>query len=112
MELILAGNSLGKISSDFSRSLIVTLLNELAYNKLIGRKANFRNADITSVRRFKNKRIYEERLKLSEGSKVISKLKNNKNFFLFMTHDIMVNYNFFKKIKLKHKMIQLYRNPF
>ncbi len=111
-ENILAGAALKKVSFDFAKSFIITAFNELAYNKLLGRKLNFRPLDITSVKNFKNKYIYENRLRLSEGNQVIKRLKSSKNFFPYMTHDFMPHFQLLKKMNFNFKTIQMYRNPF
>jgi len=111
-ENILAGVAQKKVSFDFAKSFIITTFNELAYNKLLGRKLNFRSSDITSVENFKNSNIYERRLKLPEGDEVIKRLKTNRNFFPYMTHDLMLHFELLKKINFNFKTIQIYRNPF
>ncbi len=112
IEYILAALKLKKISFDFANSFIVQTLNEMSYNKFIGRKQNFRPNDVTSVKNFLGKKIYEKRFRVSEGKKTFLKVKKSKNFFPIMSHDIMTNFNLFKKFKINFKMIQIYRNPF
>tara|TARA_X000000950_G_scaffold287608_1_gene400662 strand:+ start:217 stop:1176 length:960 start_codon:yes stop_codon:yes gene_type:complete len=112
IEYMLAALRFKKISFDFANSFIVTTLNEMSYNKMIGRKQNLRPSDVTSISKFYKKKIYQKRLNFPEGKKVISLLKKNKNFFPLMSHDIMSNYNFFKNFNINFKMIQIYRNPF
>jgi len=111
LEYILAGLHLKKIKYDYASSLIHQLLNEIGYNKLIGRKQNFRFKDLTSVKNFKNLKVYEKRLLKNEGNKIFNELKNTNNYFPLMTHDVMVNFSHFKKINLNCKMIQIYREP-
>ena len=112
LEQTLAGVNLNKVSLDYSESFIISTFNELFYNKLLGRKLNFRPTDITSVANFNNKKIYEQRLKIPEGNNIIRKIKRNKNFFPFMTHDVMANHHLVEKMNLNYKMIEIYRNPF
>ena len=112
IEYILAGLRLNKVKNDFAQSFIANTLNEQFYNKLLGRKLNFRPSDITSVKKFKNANVYEKRLLMPEGDNVIKRLKKNKNFFPFMTHDVMVNYHLLKKLNFNFKIIEIYRNPF
>ena len=112
MEHVLAGAHLKKISMDFAKAFIISSFNELLYNKLLSRKLNFRSSDITSVVNFKNTKIYEKRLKVPEGDNIITKLKKSKSIFLYMTHDVMVNYHLIQKINLNCKIIEVYRNPF
>jgi hypothetical protein len=112
MENILPGITFNKVSSDFAKSFIVTTFNELAYNKLIGRKINFRPSDVTTVKNFKNTQMYEKRLIMPEGDIVVKKLKKSKNFFPYMLQDLMVNFHLIKKMNLNFKIIETYRNPF
>lgn len=112
IEYMLAALSFKKVSFDFANSFIVQTLNEMSYNKMIGRKQNFRSTDVTSIKNFYSKKIYKKRVSFPEGKKVIELLKKNNNYFPLMSHDIMVNYNFFKNLGIKYKMIQIYRNPF
>lgn len=111
-ENILAGVALNKVSFDFAKSFIITTFNELAYNKLLGRKLNFRSSDITSVKNFRNSNLYEGRLKLPEGDEVIKRLKLSRDFFPYMTHDLMPNFHLLKRMNFNFKTIQMYRNPF
>ena len=111
-ENILAGVALKKVSIDFAKSFIITTFNELTYNKLLGRKLNFRPLDITSVKNFKNKNVYENRLKLPDGDQVVKRLKISRNFFPYMTHDLMLHFQLLKKMNFNFKTIQMYRNPF
>ena len=111
-ENILPGVALKKVSLDFAKSFIITTFNELAYNKLIGRKINFRPSDVTTVKNFKNKNIYEKRLQMPEGDIVIEKLRKSKNFFPYMLQDLMVNFHLIKKMNFNFKIIETYRNPF
>jgi len=112
LEYTLAGMRLKKIKNDFGASFTHQFINQIAYNKMIGRNQNYRSTDLTSVKNFKNSNIYEKRAKSEEGSKVFKILSKNKNYFTFMTHDVMANFNFFKELNFEYKMIQIYRNPF
>jgi len=112
LEYILAGMRLKKITNDFAKSFVTQTLNEIGYNKIIGRKQNFRTGDITSVKNFKNSNMYEKRFSNLEGLTAIHKLSQNKNYFPFMTHDLMVNYEYLKLLQIKFKIMEIYRNPF
>ena len=112
IEYMLAALNLKKVSFDYANSFIVQTLNEMSYNKMIGRKQNLRSTDVTSIGKFYSKNIYKKRTRFPEGEKVINLLKKNKNYFPLMSHDLMINYNFFKNLDIKYKMIQIYRNPF
>ena len=112
LEYILAGMSLKKIEKDFAASFVHQIINQIAYNKMIGRNQNYRSTDLTSVKNFKKSLIYEKRAKNKEGAKVFKNLSKNKNYFIFMTHDLMTNFGFFNELNFDYKMIQIYRNPY
>ncbi len=112
LEYTLAGMSLKKIKKDFAASFVHQIINQIAYNKMIGRNQNYRSTDLTSVKNFKNSQVYEKRAKNKEGSDVFKSLLKNNNYFIFMTHDVMTNYNFFRELDFNYKMIQIYRNPY
>ena len=112
LEYTLAGMSLKKVKKDFAASFVHQIINQIAYNKMIGRNQNYRSTDLTSVKNFKKSLIYEKRAKNEEGAKVFKNLSTNKNYFIFMTHDIMTNFKFFNELNLDYKMIQIYRNPY
>ena len=112
IEYMLAALRFKKVSFDFANSFIVQTLNEMSYNKMIGRKQNLRPTDVTSIKKFYGNKEYKKRIGFSEGENVIKLLNKNNNYFPLMSHDIMTNYNFFKKMNIKYKMIQIYRNPF
>ena len=112
LEYTLAGMSLKKIKKDFAASFVHQIINQIAYNKMIGRNQNYRSTDLTSVKNFKNSQIYEKRAKNEEGAKVFKDLSKNKNYFIFMTHDVMTNFKFFNELNFNYKMVQIYRNPY
>ncbi|MAZ07931.1 MAG: hypothetical protein CMM99_05785 [Rickettsiales bacterium] len=112
LEYTLAGMSLKKIKKDFAASFVNQIINQIAYNKMIGRNQNYRSTDLTSVKNFKKSQIYEKRAKSEEGSKVFKNLAKNKNYFIFMTHDVMTNFKFFNELNFDYKMIQIYRSPY
>ena len=112
IEYILAALHLKKIGFDFANSFIIQTLNEMSYNKYIGRKQNIKPGDVTNVKNFYKDKIYKNRLNSPEGLKAINLVKKSRNYFPLMSHDIMAHFQNFKKIDLNYKVIQIYRNPF
>ena len=103
---------LKKCSYDFARSYLNNYINQTIYNKMISRDVNFRPRDITSIRNFFKPILYKKRLTKPEGDVVLKKIKLLNPILPFVTHDIMMNYNIFKKLNIKVKLIEIYRNPF
>ena len=111
LEQILPGLSLNSVNFGFAKSYTNKTFDELAYNKLIGRNSNFRPSDLTSVSNYRNPKLYKKRLVKNEGTGAIKELKKSKNFFPFVSHDLMSNINHLDKLGLSFKLIEMYRNP-
>lgn len=111
LEHIVPAMALGAVSPSYARSTIRTLMNEIAYDTLLSRNANFRPADQTGILNYAQPRVYMERLTHPEGLPVIEKLRSCKQVFPFQTHDIMVNLAHFDSLEIDYKMLALYRHP-
>lgn len=112
LEHIVPSLSLGAINEEFAKTLIRTNMNELAYNRLISRNANFRIDDQTSVLNHVDFKIYFERLARKEGDEITNELRKNNHYFPFMSHDIVTNLSYFERLELNYKIIHIFRNPF
>ena len=102
---------MNKCSYDFAKSYLCNYINQLIYNKMLSRHANFRAADRTSIQNYFNPKLYKKRLKMKEGDQIVKKIKTLKQILPFVTHDIMPHYNVFNKLKIKVKFISIYRSP-
>ena len=111
LEHILPAYSLKHISKSFSKSYINTHFNEAIYNTFINRSLNIRKNELTSIYSHDGIKNYKKRLLSIDGESVIKRLKKTKNFFPFMSHDLMVNYFKLKDFNLNFKLIEIYRNP-
>ncbi len=112
-EHIIEGLSLKLISKKFAKSFFEKFLNEIAYNKMLGRNSNFRKEDKSSIQNFSFPNIYKKRLLIkNEGENIFLKLKQTNNFFPFMTHEILTNLDMLDALKIKYKMISMFRNPY
>ncbi len=112
-EHIVEGISLNLITKEYAKSFFEKFLNEIAYNKFLGRNANFRKKDKSSIQNFSFPEIYRKRLLQNENSKkIFQKLKKTKNFFPFMTHEVLSNLDTFDDLKINYKMIAIFRNPY
>ena len=110
-EYLLPAVKLKKIDINFANSYLNNYLNQLIYNKYISRNVNFRPNDRTGVGTSKNPKIYYDRLKLAEGDQVIKLIKKQKNYLPLITHDIAINLDILKKMKMNFKIIEILRNP-
>ena len=65
-EHIVEGISLNLITKEYAKSFFEKFLNEIAYNKFLGRNANFRKKDKSSIQNFSFPEIYRKRLLQNE----------------------------------------------
>jgi len=112
LEHIVEGMSLKLIDKKFVKNFFFKFLNEIAYNKFLSRNSNFRKSDKSSIQNFSFPNLYFKRLKEKNGSHIFEKIKKTKNFFPFMTHEILANIDCFDSLNLNYKMISVLRNPF
>ena len=110
-EHFLPALKLKKCTFDFAKSYLCNYLNQLIYNKMISRNVNFRSTDRTGIPNYFNPKVYEKRLKMEEGDIVLKRIKKRKLILPFITHDIMVNYSIFSRLKINVKYIQIFRDP-
>ena len=110
-EHFLPALKLKKCTFDFAKSYLCNYINQLIYNKMISRNVNFRATDRTGIPNYFDPKVYKKRLKMKEGDLVLERIKKRKLILPFITHDIMVNYSIFSKLKLSVKLIQIFRNP-
>lgn len=84
-------NKLKGKNSKYSIFLTKLIINEIIYNLNIGRNLNFRKSDYTSVSKYKNPKIYLNRMKGIEGDEIIKKISKEKNNYPIMFHDPLIN---------------------
>jgi len=111
LEHIVPSLSFGTVDTDFAKSSMRTMFNELAYEALLSRNANFRLDDQSSVLDYCNPKLYIDRLCRQEGAGVVDELRQKTRMFPFQTHDQMVGLEFLDMLELDYKMIELYRHP-
>ncbi|CAM3852856.1 sulfotransferase domain-containing protein [Aquirufa aurantiipilula] len=111
LEHIVPALSFQMISPEYAKSSVRTIMNELAYNQLLSRNANFRPGDQTSVLKHPNAEQYFKRLSAEEGDSIIDELRKRNRLFPFMTHDMMVNLEFLDLLEIDYKMIHVLRHP-
>ena len=110
-EHILPAVKFNKVEINFAKSFIHNYLNQLVYNKYISRNVNFRPGDRTGVHQSQNPKLYFKRLKIKDGDKIIKKVKQDKSIFPIVTHELAVNFDILKKLKLEFKIIEILRSP-
>ncbi len=129
LETILSGVVLKKVTNEFAKSYMISLLNQLCYHKLLSRGVNFRPTDFSGIQNYREPKIYFNRLKLlssgkkkyhykkthikinNDDDKINKILKEKKLFFPFQTHLILCDYEKFLKLKLDYKLIEIFRSP-
>lgn len=111
LEHVVPALSFGSIKPGYARSIMRTQMNELAYNTLLARNANFRPNDQTGVLNHWNSPQYVSRLNREEGDNVVEELRSGYRLFPFMTHDMMVNLEHLESLEINFRMIQVLRNP-
>jgi hypothetical protein len=111
LEHIVPALSLGMINPGYASSSVRTLMNELAYNMVLSRNVNFRPDDQTGVLNHPDAKRYFKRLTREDGDGVVNDLRKEPPFFPFMTHDMMVNLEYFDLLNIDYKMIHISRHP-
>lgn len=105
-------NYLKMIDDQSALYLFRHIYNEKIYNLNIGRDLNRRKFDYSSIKRYKNQKIYLQREKSpKEGDIKIKDIKRDLNNYPVMFHDVLINPNFIFKSFPKSKMIFIERDP-
>lgn len=111
LEHILPALSLGNPELSFTRSLIRTEMNEMAYNIKLARNVNFRYDDQTGVLNYKDPKLYYTRLNRDEGKDVVEELRHTDWHIPIQSHDLLVNLEYLNRLELDYKMIEIFRHP-
>ena len=111
LENFLIGVKLGYVKIPFAKQFLIKMLDELAYDKFLARKSNFRKGETTSVSNYAFPEIYKARLKKKDGDKVIKEIIASNKKFPFITHDLMIMIKILYDLNLNFKIIEIYRNP-
>ncbi len=105
-------NYLKLISDESASYLFKYILNEKIYNHNIGRDLNKRKFDYSSIKKFRNYKIYLQREKSKrEGDIKIKDIRKSQNNYPIMFHDILINPNFIFKSFPKSKVVFIERHP-
>tara|TARA_B100001123_G_C15313632_1_gene1025313 strand:+ start:824 stop:1771 length:948 start_codon:yes stop_codon:yes gene_type:complete len=99
------------IDKNFSKFLVKLIFNELIYNLNIGRNLNFRKSDYTSIKKYKNPKMYLDRMLGIEGNKIIKRIKKDNNSYPIMFHDILINPQLLLECFKNSKIIFVDRHP-
>jgi len=111
LEQIPTLNYLGEINTHTSKFLLRSGMNRAIYDNAIGRNANFRPDDFTSVWKNKNPMEYVKRLSEPDGDEVLLKLNSQNKIYPMMVHNGLwhskIWFNAFPSLKFIH----MQRNP-
>ena len=111
-ENIYYSNYLKMINDDIASYLFKTIYNEKIYNLNIGRDLNRRKFDHSSINNHKNYKTYLNREKSKKEHDIkIKDIKNTKNNYPIMFHNILINPNFIFNTFPKSKVIFIDRDP-
>ena len=104
-------DKLKRINTKYSRFLIKLIFNEIIYNLNIGRNLNQRKSDYTSISKFKDPKIYQDRMKGIEGDRVVKRIAKEKNNYPVMFHDPLINPEILLNSFPNSKIIFVDRHP-
>jgi len=104
-------NSLEKISDETATYLLKAGMNLMVYDNAIGRNANFRPDDYTSIWKYRNPMDYVRRLFQPDGDCVINELNDNKKLFPMMVHNGLWHANIWFQAFPLLKIIHMQRCP-
>ena len=111
-EYACALNYLKRIEDDAATSLIRIHIDLACYNSMISRHVNFRPSDISSVIRSPKVSKYLERLFLSDGENVISRIKTERTILHIMTHQLLgISKPIFNSLMDRFVFIEIVRHP-
>ena len=104
-------NYLGEISDSVSKFLLQSGMNSAIYDNAIGRNANFRPDDYTSIWKYRNPMEYVQRLFQPDGDATLTKLNSQNRIFPMMVHNGLWHADIWFKALPNVKMIHMQRNP-
>ena len=105
-------NYLKLLNDDSAYYLFKHIYNEKIYNLNIGRELSKRKYDYSSIKKYKNPKIYFQREKsIKEGDIKVKDIKNEKNNYPIQFHNILMNPSFIFKTFPKSKVIFIDRHP-
>jgi hypothetical protein len=99
------------LSNEAAVYLLRAGMNLMVYDNAIGRNANFRPDDFTSVWKNKDPMQYVQRLFTPDKDAVIEKLNKDKSIFSMMAHNALWHADLWFKAYPQLKIIHVQRNP-
>jgi len=111
LELITAMHSTNEISDELAIYLLRSGMNMMAYDNAIGRNANFRKDDYTSIWKYKEPLEYITRLIEDDGDRVFEKIDKEKKIFPVMWHNGLWHAEIIFKAFPTAKILHMQRNP-
>lgn len=104
-------HSLGLISNDVAMYLLRYSINFMLYEIFIGRNANFRPSDYTSIWNTRQPEIYFKRLFLEEGEAVFKQIDKDNPIFVLMFHNALWYADILFKAFPTLKILHMRRHP-
>ena len=111
LEQIPCLNFLNKISYDTSVFLLQSSINLMIYENSIGRNANFRPNDFTSISNYKDPIDYMKRFSKEEGNEALLRIRSENLLSLIMVHNGLWHANMWFDSIPHLKFIHVARNP-
>ncbi|HLD72404.1 MAG TPA: sulfotransferase domain-containing protein [Candidatus Nanoarchaeia archaeon] len=101
----------GFIDKEAGKALIQCLIDGSVYNYLMGRTLNFRLVDKSCIYNDPRAHEYLQRTLQQNKEYALGKIKDEKTYFPFITHELLPNLLFFFEMYPRLKIIHLERNP-
>ena len=112
LENICALRYLGKISDDAAEAMIRIQMDLVLYETMMGRRTNFRPADLSSAFRDVDFWTYAKRLFLKGNEVIPERIKNEKPILHFATHNLLAfSEPVFKALGERVVIIEVVRHP-
>lgn len=104
-------HNLGLMTDDVVVYLMRYAVHFMLYNIYLGREANFRPTDFTSIWNTGDPAKYFMRLYAKEGEEVYERIEKEKPLFLMMLHNALAHADIFFKAFPEMKMLHVQRHP-
>lgn len=106
-------NRLGHLSTSAAVNLLRREIDMHLYYGMLGRRSNFRCADLSSIWKYKAPQVYIDRSKGKDEESILSQIVNKEinPIFCLSTHDVLCNPDVFFEAFPKMKMVYARRNP-
>lgn len=111
LELVAMMHIACQINDDAAVNLMRSGVDFMQYDAMIGRNANFRYGDYSSIWKSKEPSMYFQRLLMEEGDSVYQRIDALNPIFLLFVHDALWHADLYFKAFPDLRMLHLDRNP-